>query len=224
MQGVLREIPSIFTYPDIYRAETVDEHVRMLRTAFPGRGLFSFDQERVKAPLLPGAEAKFAMPPWWRIADTYNEAVERLLQKLRANYDLDQEDDADALRQHPRSVEMWGRLRKQQGDKDIYILDAQFGMRWRGISALDVRESCAGSNEYPLGAYGGLMMMLTNSTRLIDGMSLSCDFAGDDYARKEGFLCAPACRIRNERLEFETVDPIHLPGRDTGSLTAFLPQ
>lgn len=170
-------------YPPSYAPNPIEAQTTVLRNAFPGK-LHSFNEKLGRRPLPPGAEGWFAYPRWQAIAPTYDQAVEEALQALAAKRRLDhrlrKRLGPEYLRQSTRTVVAEELLARQQGNADILIMPAQFGLRHSGASARRVTSILDG-NEYGLGLFALLSMLLTHPERM-NSTTLMIDCSGDDYA------------------------------------------
>jgi hypothetical protein len=177
------EVGSNRTYPPTYRVRPVEGQVTELRKFFPTLGSC---MERLGRRSLPdGAEAWFAIPRWQALAPTYNEAVEmaigvlatkrkfqnRIIGRLGPTY----------LRQSERSRLAEKILGEQQEGNDILVVGAQAGLLHRGSSARRTRVAMAG-NEFGLGVFAFVCMLLTHPERLSTGDTLMVDCSGDEYS------------------------------------------
>jgi len=177
------EVGSNRSYPASYRVKPIEAQVTELKKLFPGLGYANERLARLKVP--EGAEAWFAIPRWQALAPTYNEAVEmaigileskrrfsnRIIGKLGTIY----------LRQSERSKLAESILADQQQGCDILVVAAQAGMLHRGSSARRTRVAMAG-NEFGLGVFSFVAMLLTHPERLSNGETLMVDCSGDEYS------------------------------------------
>lgn len=226
-QYASEEVTSTFTYPAEYTgAKPLIVQASILGQDFPGLGLMN--EKLAAMPLITGAEGKFVVPLWQKLAPTYGEAVELVLAKLAAKRKVYNHREgrfgSQYLRQHVRSIERWDRLAKQQEGCDLLVVDAQFGMRHRGRSVRRARELFA-PNEFGFGAFAGLIMHLTHPEREVRWEQLHSDFAGDEYAPGAGggFCHAPVCNFYGDGLGFRT-GGLGRPYEDYGSVSGFLPE
>lgn len=175
----------------------VNAQCNKLRELFSGLGFCN--QELLtqisngKAQLPANAEGWFAIPNWKKnpkiFGSTYSEAVQTILNALNKarkekfyNYRKGEIDEKH-LRQSARSVEFWDNLAKAQGDADILIIAAQFGIRHRGRSVRRARVIMEDAgNEVGLGAFSAGAMLLTHPNRLQNVDDLWIDLSGDDWS------------------------------------------
>ncbi|MBP9864136.1 hypothetical protein KBC54_01650 [Patescibacteria group bacterium] len=221
------EVASTFTYPAEYTgAKPLGVQASILRQDFPG--LVLVNEDLATKPLITGAEGKFVIPLWQKVAPTYGQAVELVISKIkdkRTVYNFrDGQLGPNHLRQSTRSTEMWDKLAKQQEGHDLLVVDAQFGLRHRGRSIRRAREIFA-SNEFGFGAFAGLIMHLTHPEREVRWEQLHSDFAGDEYAPgADGvFSRAPICSFDGGEFRFYA-DDVDDPGGDFGAVSGFLPE
>jgi hypothetical protein len=177
------EVGSNRVYPPTYRVRPVEAQVTELKKYFPSLG--SCMEKLGRRPLPDGAENWFAVPRWQAVAASYNQAVElaiallatkrkfqnRIIGRLGPTY----------LRQSERSRLAEKILGEQQEGNDILVIGAQAGMLHRGSSARRTRVAMGG-NEYGLGVFAFVCMLLTHPERLSTGDTLMIDCGGDEYS------------------------------------------
>jgi len=176
-------VGSTRVYPPTYRVRPLEAQVTALRGYFP---ILSTCQERLaRKPLVEGAEAWFAIPRWQALAPTYNEAVEQVLavlaKKRKFSNRIVGHQDEKYLRQSERSKLAEKILADQQQGNDILVVAAQAGMLHRGCSARRTRVALAG-NEFGLGVFAIVCILLTHPERLSTGDTLMIDCGGDEYS------------------------------------------
>lgn len=223
------EVRSNYAYPGEYMcAKPIATQASILRKAFPGLG--RMNEELASSPLLAFAEGKFVIPDWHKVAPTYGEAVAIVIAKLAAKRHLHNFRDCQLgptfLREHSRSIEMWSKVRAQQEGNDLFVIDAQFGLRHRGRSVRRARELFT-SNEFGLGAFAVGCMALTHPVRFVRWEQLHVDCAGDEYKAPEyedrDFVRAPVWCFNDRWLEFAANWFLKPSGR-YGSASGFVPE
>jgi len=75
------EMESSYGYPLGYRIKDITKQINILRQFFPDIGLA--DEKIVEQPLPANAEGWFAIPKWQVVAETYNEAVQKVLDLIK---------------------------------------------------------------------------------------------------------------------------------------------
>lgn len=177
------QVPSNREYPPTYKVRPIEAQTTALRTLFPSLG--GCMEKLSRRPLPDGAEAWFAIPRWQALAPTYGEAMEVVLKALGARRRLSNRIigriDAAYLRQSNRSKLAEGLLAEQQPGQDILVVAAQAGMLHRGCSARRALVAMAG-NEFGLGAFAVVALLLTHPERLSAENTLMIDCAGDEYS------------------------------------------
>ena len=170
-------------YPPTYRVRPVEAQVTALKSLFPSLG--SCMEKLGRRQLPEGAEAWFAIPRWQTLAPTYNEAVEMVLGVLatrrRFSNRIIGRQGPTYLRQSERSKLAERILANQQQGNDMLVVAAQAGMLHRGCSARRTRVAMAG-NEFGLGVFAFVCMLLTHPERLSSGDTLMIDCGGDEYS------------------------------------------
>ncbi len=163
-------------------------------------------------------EKFFAIPNIWKkggipaiFGTTYTAALQKVLDKIEEtrkgkfhNYRKDQINE-DRIRQSSRTKKFMGELSEAQGNPDILLLPAQFGIRHRGRSVRRGREVIAGtSGEFGLGAFTIGTMLLTHPNRLehYDDLWLDCDDEFDDPASDVRFGRSPCFIFSDDRVRF----------------------
>lgn len=207
------------TYPNNYKVSSTQRQIEILNETFPKLKI-----SNVMIPELhPKGEGLFIIPHWLQIAETYPEAVQKVLnalEKSRPFYNYRSgEIDADHLQQMPSKEAFW-----KSRPKESICLSAQFGMLHKGKSVENVRESTK-TDELLLGAYEVGIMLLTNPKRLQAYEDLWIDCPGDMHAPGAGrvFSKAPIFYFYVGKLKFDT-DDVSLVSDDYGSASGFLPQ
>lgn len=235
------EVPSKYGYLSGYsKPAGLTEQCNQLRAMFSGLGYANQDLlqwiEKGEVELPEGAEGWFAIPNWMKnpkiFGSTYSQAVQTVLNAIKKardgrfyNYREGQIDEAH-LRQSARSVKFWKELAETQGNPDILIVPAQFGIRHRGRSVRRARVVIEGTaGEFALGAFAIGIMLLTTPVRLQHYDDLWIDCAGDEFSDEADgqFESAPYFRFSGGGVGFDThwigsADEIY------GSVSGFSPQ
>lgn len=224
------EVSSKYGYLSGYRTpKPLAEQVGILHQLFPQLGA---DDVGLGVPgESDGAEGNFAIPRWQKIAQTYGEAVEIVLDLLSKAYGgrfknwRAGELGPDRLRQSVKSAAAWDKIGEvQKSDLLLLVVAAQFGIRHRGRSVRRAGEVFT-SAEFGLGAFAVGIMLLTHTDRLkhYDDLWIYC--AGDEYAPFAGgkFVSAPIFYVGGDGLYFGGVE-VGSANERCGSASAFLPQ
>ena len=168
-----------------YKPKSITQQINILRQLFPGLG--DANEKLAEAELNQNAEGWFAIPRWEKIAPTYGEAVQKVLNLIKqtrngafCNYREGQL-GPQHLRQSQNSAKAWEKLGREQKDYDILIVPAQFGIRHCGCSIRRAR-SVMRINEFGLGAFAVAIMILTHPERLMNQDDLWIDCPGDELA------------------------------------------
>ena len=222
------EVESSYGYLSGYQPKPIAEQVKRLRELFPELG--SVDESIAEQELPQNTEGWFAIPRWEKIAPTYGEAVQKVLDLIKQtrdgkfhNYRGGQLGEA-YLRQSAKTTKALQALGEQQSDHDILVMSAQFGLHYRGKSVRRARE-VMNASEFGLGAFEIGVMLLTHLERLQHLDDLWIDCAGDEFAPHAdgGFCRAPCFGFHDGKVEFGTGDVGDADG-DCGSASAFSPQ
>ncbi len=192
-----------------YTPKSITEQINILRQMVPGIG---YAEEKIAGQLLPDdAEGWFAIPRWEKIAPTYSEAVQKVLEMISRtqngkfyNYREGQL-SKEHLRQHDKTEKMFQTLGDEQKDYDLLVVPAQFGLRHRGRSVRRTHEVFQ-ANEFGLGAFAIGIMLLTHPERLRHNEDLWIDCAGDEFAPvADGFFGrAPFFSFSDGKVRFGT--------------------
>ncbi len=179
------EMGSNRVYPPTYRVRPVEAQVTALKGYFPGLG--SCIEKLGRRPLPEGAEAWFVIPRWQSLAQTYNEAVQLVVEvlatKRRFSNRIIGRLGPEYLRQSERTRLAEKILAEQQEGNDLLVVAAQAGMLHRGSSARRTRIAMAG-NEFGMGVFAFACMLLTHPERLSSGETLMVDCGGDEYSMR----------------------------------------
>ena len=202
------EVESSYGYLSGYTPKGITEQTNRLRELFPGIG---YANEKLAEGALPeNTEGWFAIPRWEKVAPTYGEAVQKVLNLIKQtrngafyNY-RDGELGPNQLRQSAKQVAMFQKLGDEQNGHDILMVPAQFGIRHRGRSVRRARE-VMNANECGLGAFAIGIMLLTHPERLQHYDDLWIDCAGDEFAPRAGggFSESPYFRFLGDGVEFD---------------------
>ncbi len=235
------EVASKYGYLSGYKKpDDLNAQCNQLCILFPGIGfanqdlLTRIENREVKLPA--NAEGWFAIPNWRKnpkiFGSTYSEAVQKVLDTIKKARDgkfynyRDGAIDENHIRQSACSVQFWDELAKAQGDADILIIAAQFGIRHRGRSVRRARvimEDTMG--EFGLGAIAVGSMLLTHPIRLQHYDDLWIDCAGDEFSPDgDGvFSKSPCFCFSDDEVEFDARDVDVAHGR-YGASSGFSPQ
>jgi hypothetical protein len=179
------EVKSNYGYPQGYAVKPVCEQLVELSKHFNGLNTNDVLACSKELPALPaGAEGWFAVPRWEKVAKTYNEAVEKVLDligKTRTFYNYRKGNlGPKYLRLSERTavaLQMLGE--RQKGD--FLLIPAQFGLTHRGRSVRRVRVVYT-PNEFGLGSFIAGCMILSHPERLVQWEQLHIDCPGDEYS------------------------------------------
>ena len=222
------EVESSYGYLSGYKPKGITEQTNRLRELFPGIG---YANEKLAEGALPeNAEGWFAIPRWEKVAPTYGEAVQKVLNLIKQtrngafyNY-RDGELGPNQLRQSTKQVAMFQKLGDEQNGHDILVVPAQFGIRHRGRSVRRARE-VMNANECGLGAFAIGIMLLTHPERLKHYDDLWIDCAGDEFAPDAdgAFSWCPCFRFVVDRVRFDAYG-VDVARDGYGSASVCLPQ
>ena len=222
------EVKSNYGYPQGYAVKPVCEQLVELSKHFNGLNTNDVLACSKELPALPsGAEGWFAVPRWEKVAKTYNEAVEKVLDligKTRTFYNYRKGNlGPKYLRLSERTavaLQMLGE--RQKGD--FLLIPAQFGLTHRGRSVRRVRVVYAPS-EFGLGSFIAGCMILSHPERLVQWEQLHIDCPGDEYSPDADgvFSGAPIFHFHGGKVEFGAywVDYAH---ESDGSASGFVSQ
>jgi len=235
------EVPSQYGYLSGYnKPKGLTEQANLLRQLFSGLGFVNLDLqgaiEKGEVPLPQNTEGWFAIPNWMKnpkiFGASYNEALQVILNKIKEtrngafyNY-REGQIGPKQLRQTATSEKFWKQISEEQGDPDILIVAAQFGIRHRGRSVRRAREVMLDNgSEFGLGAFAVGIMLLTHPERLMNYDDLWIDCAGDEYDVPDAgvrFDRAPCFDFNDGKVEFGTCF-VGDASVCYGSVSAFLP-
>lgn len=222
------EVESSYGYLSGYKPKGITGQTNRLRELFLSIGYA--DEKLAKAELPPNAEGWFAIPRWEKIASTYGEAVQKVLDLIKQtrngkfyNY-REGKLGSQYLRQHAKTAKMFQTIGDEQKDYDILVVPVQFGLNHRGKSVRRAREVMS-AFEFGLGAFVTGIMLLTHPERLQHYDDLWIDCAGDEYAPGAGggFSLAPGFGFGGGGVRF-AAGRIGGPDADCGSVSGWVPQ
>jgi hypothetical protein len=234
------EVSSSYGYLSGYKpeGEDLDRQIAVLRDLFPGLGDASAEylqQVKSGAIKVPGfGEKFFAIPNWIKNPEVfgtiYGEALQKVLDLIKKTRDgnfvnyREGQLGSERLRQSARTTQFWQELSEAQGNPDILIVAAQFGIHHRGKSVRRAREVFAG-NEFGLGAFAIGIMLLTHPERLRHYDDLWIDCSGDEYApdADDDFCIAPCFCFHDGKVKFVALRIAYAHGI-YGSASGFLPE
>ena len=179
------EVASSYGYPQWYTVKPICEQLVALAKHFPGLNASPVLACSKELPGLPqGAEGWFAVPKFEKVAKTYNEAVEKVLDligKTRtfSNYRKGNLGEKYLKLSERTAVALQMLGEKQQGD--FLLIPAQFGLAWRGWSVRKVRYNYV-LNEFGLGSFIVGSMLLSHPERLVQWEQLHIDCPGDEHS------------------------------------------
>lgn len=221
------EVESSYGYLSGYsKPKSITEQIAILGRLFPDIG--SANEKIAEQTLPQKAEGWFAIPRWQSVGETYNEALEVVLNLIRkqrmgnfCNYHEGMIGE-HYLRELESTKRSWEKL--AQKGYDILVIAAQFGLRHRGRSVRRAREVFM-ANEFGLGAFEIGCMILTHPERLMNYNDLWIDCAGNEYAPGEDglFSYAPYFCFSGGRVEVR-MGRVGIGGERLGSASSFLPQ
>ena len=206
---VNEEIESSYGYPLGYRIKDITKQINILHQFFPNIGLA--DEKIVEQPLPANAEGWFAIPKWQLVAETYNEAVQKVLDLIKKQRKgkfhnwRENKLGEEYLRQHEHTVKKLEMLAEQQKGYDILVVAVQSGIKHRGRSVRRAREVFM-TNEFGLGAFEIGCILLVYPERLQHCYDLWIDCAGNEYAfdAVDDFSCVPCFGFYSGKVRFET--------------------
>lgn len=222
------EVQSNYGYPQGYAVKPVCEQLVELSKHFPDLNTSSVLACSKELPTLPrGAEGWFAVPRVEKIAKTYNEAVEKVLDLIGKTRTFHNYRKGELGPKYLKLGEQTAAALQMLGDaqkSDFLLIPAQFSLTHRGRSVRRVRVVYA-PNEFGLGSFIVGCMILSHPERLVQWEQLHIDCPGDEYSPgADGrFSGAPLFRFDGGRVGFYAgwVDSAY---EYHGSASAFLPQ
>ena len=235
-----QEIESISGYPSGYKLLDLSHQISLLCGLFPEIFVSSrtilVNTNSIRSAGLPRfAEGWFAIPNWKKnpevFGSTYCEAVKRIISTIKSirNYrSLADEMNDKYLRQSSRSEQFWNEIARTQGDANILIIPAQFGLRHRGRSTNRSRVIMEDMEyEFGLGVFAVGSMLLTHPDRIQDYDDLWIDCAGDEwFSDEEGNFSRSPCfefDEENGMLSFDASN-VYSVSAGYGAASGFLPK
>ena len=222
------EVPSTYGYPQGYTIKPICEQLVALSKHFPkldAGPMLACSKELPNPPA--GAEGPFVVPKWQKVVATYNESLEKAIDILGGtrtfyNYRKGQLGPKNLWQSErtQRAEEMIASMTKG----DYILLWAQFGFRWRGRSVRKARYNYA-PNEFGLGAFHSVCMLLSHPERLQKWEQLHIDCPGDENSPDaDGYFSdAPVFDFCDGGVEFDA-GWVGDPCAYYGSASGFLPK
>lgn len=223
------EVPSEYGYLSGYNSgvKPITEQTERLRELLPGIGCADINLAEQALP--ENAEGYFAIPRWQKVAPTYGEALEKVLDLLAStrkfiNYRKCQL-GPNYLRLIKKTAEAFEAYGKEQDSfANILVIPAQFGLRHVGRSVRRAR-AVMSRHEFGLDPFTIGIMLLTHPGRFMyyDDLWIHC--AGAEYSPDgDGFFSkALLFRFRGDRVEFG-VCSVSDVGDHYSSASGFRPQ
>lgn len=188
--------PSV-CYPTEYAAKPTSEQLVELEGYFPyldPRPMRVYSKNLTEHP--KGAENPFIIPNWKRVADCYDEAIERVFEKVSHMRPFESMSRLEPLRLSERTAEAERIITSVQGNHDYILLWAQFGLAHCNTTTRRVRAVYA-PNEFGLGSFAVCSMLLTHPKRFVyepekpQLMPIVCPGDERSPTDKDGFPYAP---------------------------------
>src|SRR3990167_5953457 len=201
------EVQSNYGYPQGYAVKPVLEQLVELYKHFNGLNASSVLAYFKELPALPaGAEGWFAVPPWEKVASSYNEAVEKVLDLIDKTRTFHNYYKGALGPKYLRLSERTAVALQMIGDKqkgDFLLIPAQFGLTHRGRSIRRVRVVYA-PHEFGLGSFITGCMILSHPERLVQQDRLHIDCPSDEYSPDADgdFSRAPTFRFYGGEVRF----------------------
>ncbi|MFW6126460.1 MAG: hypothetical protein ACOC58_05075 [Chloroflexota bacterium] len=170
-----------YGYPVGWRFRSLREQLDTLGAFFPELRW----EAGLRGQLPREAEGWLVVPKPWKLAQTYNEALEQVLghlQRARPRFSNGREGrlGPEHLSLTDRTYRVLGELERDTPG-DFLVLAVQSGLRHRASSVGEVRERLAG-DEFCLGPLEIASLLLTHPDRLGDYEHLGIDCPGCRYA------------------------------------------
>lgn len=174
------------------------------------------------------SENKYSFPHWSKIDKTYSGAVLKVMEEIKKtrpfyNWRDGQIDEAH-LRETPRKAEAMKQVTDKKG---IVTIEVQLGDKYKGKSVEEARKAF-NPNEFGLGAYEALCILLANPDILKSFDDLFLDCPGDEFDDPDSgvrFDRAPYLDYRSfpRKLFFDT-SRVGGARKRFGALSGFVPE
>ncbi len=215
-----------YAYPEGYRGvRPIEEQIERIQELFPGAS-WLYDRSLARRPCPEGMEGYFAFPCWRFIAHTYLDAVLIALEKLEATRSIEvyirDRLTKERYAQCERSKCAWEEIEARQTNRSLYLLPAQFGLRYQGRSVL---EATAGfvPGEFGLGLFETIIMLLTHPDRLSRYTDLGIYSAGDEIRHQDDGERCIVPFIQSSNIALELLSRLHgTKTARTGSVSAMI--
>lgn len=227
-----QEVESSYGYPAGYHPKQICNQLVLL-----GRDFSGLDPEPVlKAaasfqarPLPQGADLTAVIPYYLKVAKSYNEATELVMDLLAKRYEnfknwLKGKIGPDYMRLTEHVELAWTKIYQIQ-KTDYLVLPVQFGFLHRGQSTRRAREIFL-KNEFGLGPYEVGVLLLIHSERLVGDPSelyIDCPGVECNPGADGEFTVTPCFHWYDGGLDF-CADRVEGAHAHYGSASGFLPQ
>lgn len=190
------EVESDYGYTSYWEPRSITDQYRILKKHFQLYDLPDMDMifQRTVIP----AEGWFLIPRWEAIAESYDEAICKILAKVKKtgvkkiakviNRSRCMDSSNHFLKETPEKIEAIRKQNVDQGNRNYTVLPAQFGIRHRGLSLRKANEEHFRSNEFSLGLFEIGVMLLTHPERLRQSDDLSIMCGGDHFLSRYGTI------------------------------------
>ncbi|MDR3547860.1 MAG: hypothetical protein P4M11_06280 [Candidatus Pacebacteria bacterium] len=232
------ERSSTYGYLSGYEPKSLTEQCNRLRELFPGVGYPNQDLlaqiEKGEVPLPKGSEGWFAIPNRIKHPQIfgliYGGAVQKVFNVLKQTRNgkfhnfREGQLGPEYLRLTARTEKFLADLSEVQGNPDILIVPAQFGLRHRGRSVRRAREVYV-VNEFGFDPFTVGIMLLTHPERLQNTDDLWIDCGGAEFSpgADGDFSRAPFFYFHGGRVKFD-VGWVLGANELYGSVSGFAPQ
>ncbi len=178
------EVVSKYDYPTGWCLKAAEEQLAILNSFFPN---FALEAE-ISASLPEGAEGWLLVPKPSKIANTYNEALQKLLSLIGARSAFFDSYEGKLGTEYLRLLEKTEQVidnLERSTPGDYLVLAIQCGLRYRAKSVSQARKTFK-EKEYGLGPFEVASLLLTHPDRITDYEHLGIDCPGCEYAPNAG--------------------------------------
>lgn len=174
-----------------------------------------------------GAEGRFLVPNIWKTPSPldggYGQLVVRV-SNMFSDYSIKCPDDfnPDMIRQTSSARNVMENLSKEQDFPDLLVFDVQLGMLYKDLSPIHALANMFAQQQFPIGLFAGLNILLLHPVRLMRGRGLGMIFLGDEYVTMENASYRNTFVLKLDRRLH--IGSVSYPFRSQGILSGFIPK
>lgn len=227
-----RENRIVYAFGDDYRLALkvfpVGAQVRAYRVLYPELG-DNPSVGQLDGDLSYGAEGRFLVPNIWKnpspLSGDYGELVLRVMGMFPGDgIKCFDGFNPDMIQQTSSARNIMEGLSKEQGFPDLLVFDAQLGMMYKDLSPLEALASIFAQQQFPIGLFAGLNIILLHPARLRGYMDPDAVFSGDEYVTTENVTYRVTFGLERSSNLSLFIDSVNSSIERRGNLSGFIPK